>query len=66
MGHRPVYGLQMEVVEENLFTFEFFHREDMMIVLEEGPWHFDGYLLALKPMTDDTQLRKEEIDSMQI
>lgn len=62
----PIMDMRLEVVEENLFTFEFFHRKDMQRVLDDGLWYFDGHLVALTEVTDDTVLCKEVLTYMQI
>lgn len=45
---RPVEGMHMQILGENLFAFYFFHPIDMQRVMSEGPWHFANHTLVLK------------------
>lgn len=41
-------GLQVELLEKNMFTFQFLNKDDRICVLNQGPWLFDKFLLVLE------------------
>lgn len=50
----PGRGVNIKEIEQNLFTFKFFHYRDMQTVLKRGPWYFDNNLLVLDALPDNT------------
>ncbi|XP_019162222.1 PREDICTED: uncharacterized protein LOC109158785 [Ipomoea nil] len=44
---RPVMGMRILPIEENLFLFQFPHLKDMQRVIDDGPWTFENHTLAL-------------------
>ncbi|GKV19445.1 hypothetical protein SLEP1_g29706 [Rubroshorea leprosula] len=45
---RPVKGMHMRILGNNLFAFYFCHPVDMQRVLAEGPWRFDNHIMVLQ------------------
>lgn len=45
---RPTMGLNVKELENGLFLFQFYRKEDMKWVLKGGPWSFDNAMLALE------------------
>lgn len=45
---RPAMGLNIKDMENGLFLFQFYRKEDMQWVLKGGPWSFDNAMLALE------------------
>ncbi|GLT76032.1 hypothetical protein SLA2020_477160 [Shorea laevis] len=58
---RPVKGLHMRILGNNLFAFYFFHPVDMQWVLAEGPWRFDNHIMVLQEAQGGRQIVKEEL-----
>lgn len=46
-------GIEARRIEENLYSFQFFHWRDKMRVLEGQPWHFDKHVLCFSEIQDD-------------
>lgn len=44
---RPAMGINIKEIEQGIFLFQFYHREDMAWVLKGGPWAFDSAMLVL-------------------
>lgn len=47
---RPGRGVLIKEVELGLFRFQFFHKVDLLRILNGGPWSFDNYMLVLTSM----------------
>lgn len=47
---RPGRGVSIKEVEPGLFRFQFFHKVDLLRILNGGPWSFDNYMLVLTSM----------------
>ncbi|XP_074359603.1 uncharacterized protein LOC141699588 [Apium graveolens] len=45
---RPTMGLNIKDLEQGMFLFQFFKKEDMQWVTKGGPWSFDNAMLALE------------------
>ncbi|KAK9275815.1 hypothetical protein L1049_023086 [Liquidambar formosana] len=45
---RPTKGVKILEIGDNLFVFQFFHPLDRRRVIENGPWHFDRFMLIFK------------------
>ncbi|GLT98767.1 hypothetical protein SLE2022_162500 [Rubroshorea leprosula] len=58
---RPIKGMHMRILGENLFAFYFFHPVDMQRVLAEGPWHFVNHTMILKEAHGGRQIKKEDL-----
>lgn len=43
-----------------------FHKKYMQRVVDDGPCHFEGFLVALEVVKDETPLRKESLTTIQI
>lgn len=44
---RPTMGISIKPLKEGIFLFQFFHKDDMKWMLNNGPWSFDGALLVV-------------------
>lgn len=44
---KPTMGINIKELEPSIFLFQFDHREDMLWVLNEGPWSFDNAMLLI-------------------
>lgn len=44
---RPAMGINIKEIEKGMFLFQFYHKEDMIRVLNGGPWSFDNAMLVL-------------------
>nr|XP_017250903.1 PREDICTED: uncharacterized protein LOC108221543 [Daucus carota subsp. sativus] len=45
---RPTMGINIKDLEQGLFLFQFYRKEDMQWVLKGGPWSFDNAMVALE------------------
>lgn len=45
---RPTMGINIKDLDQGMFLFQFFRKEDMQWVTNGGPWSFDNAILALK------------------
>lgn len=63
---RPLSGMRMSVVAENLFIFRFFDESDLKVVLDEGPWRNDNHLIALKRLDEDEVAESEVLNHVTI
>ncbi|KAI7982234.1 hypothetical protein LOK49_LG15G01883 [Camellia lanceoleosa] len=53
---RPVKGMDFNVIEDNLFLFQFHHIADKQRVMLNGPWSFDKHLILLNEVDAHLQL----------
>lgn len=44
---RPAMGINIKEIDQGMFLFQFYHKEDMYWVLRGGPWSFDNSMLVL-------------------
>lgn len=45
---KPTMGISIKELEEGIFLFQFYHKEDLQWVMKGGPWTFDNVMLALE------------------
>ncbi|KAJ8433402.1 hypothetical protein Cgig2_029589 [Carnegiea gigantea] len=57
-ARRPVKGLVARELNKNLSVFQFFSPKDRDMVVEEGPWAFEGSALLVKRWKGTEQLSK--------
>lgn len=43
----PRHGMEANLIEKNVFFFQFYHWRDKEQILEAQPWHFDRHALIL-------------------
>ncbi|XP_031127667.1 uncharacterized protein LOC116029767 [Ipomoea triloba] len=56
---RPLMGVRVIPLEENLFSFQLPHQRDMFRVLDDGPWSFENQTLVCNLVPP--RVRPEEI-----
>lgn len=44
---RPTMGINIKEIEQGIFLFQFYHKEDMNWVLKGGPWSFDNAMFEM-------------------
>ncbi|CAL5332799.1 unnamed protein product [Camellia sinensis] len=62
---QPTKGMQVRVIDDNLFVFSFGHVVDKRQVLLHGPWTFDKHLLMLGEMDPKVQPSDTRLVSVQ-
>ncbi|XP_019193154.1 PREDICTED: uncharacterized protein LOC109187424 [Ipomoea nil] len=55
---KPMMGVRVLQINENLFLFQFPHRKDLQRVIDDGPWSFENNTFVCKEIT--SQVRPEE------
>lgn len=52
---KPTMGVNIKELEQGIFLFQFYHKEDMVWVQKGGPWMFDNAMLCIEdiPPGDD-------------
>lgn len=45
---KPTMGISIKELEQGIYLFQFFHKEDMLWVTKGGPWMFDNAMLAIE------------------
>lgn len=45
---KPAMGISIKELEQGIYLFQFFHKEDMQWVAKGGPWTFDNVMLAME------------------
>lgn len=48
---KPAMGISIKDLEQDVFLFQFYKKEDMQWVMNGGPWSFDNVMLALETVT---------------
>ncbi|KAL8100596.1 hypothetical protein AgCh_032744 [Apium graveolens] len=43
---KPTMGINIKVLTPGLFLFQFYHKDDMNWMMNNGPWSFDNALLV--------------------
>ncbi|XP_074347294.1 uncharacterized protein LOC141686139 [Apium graveolens] len=43
---KPAMGINIKVLTPGLFLFQFYHKDDMNWMMNNGPWSFDNALLV--------------------
>lgn len=61
---RPMMGMRVLPVNENLFLFQFPHARDMQRAIDDGPWSFENHTLVCKELTRQTQPEEVVLDSV--
>lgn len=54
---QPKHEMEACRIDENRFSFHFFHWRDKRRVLEGQPWHFDKHALCLSEIQDEGSRR---------
>lgn len=44
---KPTMGTNIKELEQGIYLFRFFHKEDMLWVPNGGPWTFDSAMLCM-------------------
>ncbi|KAL8088698.1 hypothetical protein AgCh_038468 [Apium graveolens] len=44
---RPAMGITIKEIDQGIFLFQFYHKDDMQWVLRGGPWSFDNAMLVI-------------------
>lgn len=44
---KPAMGVNIKEIDPGIFLFQFYHREDMLFVINGGPWSFDNAMLII-------------------
>lgn len=47
---KPTMGVNIKELEQGIFLFQFYHKEDMAWVQNGGPWTFDNAMLCIEPI----------------
>ncbi|CAN1137899.1 hypothetical protein LINPERHAP2_LOCUS10349 [Linum perenne] len=53
---KPGRGISIEDRGEGLYLFRFYHHIDLRLVIEGGPWTFDGHLLTMHELKEGEDL----------
>lgn len=56
---RPMMGMRVLPVNDNLFLFQFPHPKDLQRVLDDGPWSFENHTFVCKQLLP--QVRPEDV-----
>ncbi|KAL8093379.1 hypothetical protein AgCh_035304 [Apium graveolens] len=43
---KPAMGINIKSIKEGLYLFQFYHKDDLNWVINNGPWTFDNVLLV--------------------
>ncbi|XP_019166658.1 PREDICTED: uncharacterized protein LOC109162409 [Ipomoea nil] len=57
---RPVMGMQVEALTDELFLFRFPHSKDLQRILDDGPWSFENHTLVCERV--HPELRPEDVN----
>jgi len=60
----PVRGVNIQEIEPNLYTFQFFHHLDLQRILKKGPWCFDNHLLILDVIPNNANPKSVTLQSV--
>ncbi|XP_019161442.1 PREDICTED: uncharacterized protein LOC109158077 [Ipomoea nil] len=61
---RPVMGMVVVALADDLFLFQFPHPRDMQRIIDDGPWSFDNQLLVCEQVPPGTSLEDVTLDSI--
>lgn len=64
MVWRPMGGMRMTVVEENLFLFRFTNGLDLQHVLDEGSWGQDNRVFILERLQEDEVVDRGNLNTV--
>lgn len=62
---KPAMGISIKDLKPGLFLFQFYHKDDMSWVMNNGPWTFDNALLVsnvVKAGEDPVKVSLVEVD----
>ncbi|XP_074334031.1 uncharacterized protein LOC141671643 [Apium graveolens] len=62
---KPAMGINIKELKAGIFLYQFYHKDDMDRVLNNGPWTFDGALLVMnivKMREDPVKVSLNEVD----
>lgn len=62
----PLFEVQMQEVERNLFLFGFEHQMDLKKVVREGPWRFNKHFLILQEIDSPSQAVRDKLKKIPI
>lgn len=48
---KPMMGINIKELEQGIFLFQFFHKDDMQWVVKGGPWMFDNAMMILETVS---------------
>lgn len=54
---RPAIGINIKKIQQGIFLFSFYHKEDMNWVLRGGSWSFDNTMLVFKVVPKEEEPR---------
>lgn len=63
---QPKYGLETRKIDENTYSFQFYHWRDKRRVLEGQPWHFDKHAICFSEIQDDGKPSEIQLHLMPI
>lgn len=55
---KPTMGINIKELESGIFLFQFYHKEDLQLVFNGGPWTFDNVMLILAVIPREKTLLK--------
>lgn len=56
---KPVMGVKIVALDDNMFLFQFPHKRDMQRVIDDGPWSYENQTLVCAPVP--RLVRPEEV-----
>lgn len=48
---KPTMGINIKEIDPGIFLFQFYHREDMLLIVNGGPWSFDNAMLVVSKIS---------------
>lgn len=48
---KPAMGINIKEIDPDIFMFQFYHREDMLSVINGGSWSFDNVILIISKIS---------------
>ncbi|XP_019189995.1 PREDICTED: uncharacterized protein At4g02000-like [Ipomoea nil] len=61
---RPVMGMHVESLADDMFLFQFPHPKDLQRVLDDGPWTFENSMLVCETVPINTRPEDVNLDSV--
>lgn len=62
----PIHGLEARRIDENLFSFQFYHWKDNAIILEGQSKHFDCHIMCFSDIQEDGKVAEMQVHSLPI
>lgn len=62
---RPTRGINIKTLTQGLFLFQFYHKDDMQWMMDNGPWSFDSAILVTNTIPaggDPTKVSLNEVE----